>query len=76
MDGKLQDEDYIEYCNKCKEYVINLGGHCFNDDSHIIYILSDQEREEIQIDTIRKKIKNLRLKGEERPRYNVRTDNR
>lgn len=38
------------WCPKCVGFVIELGRHCFNDDSHIVDHLSPQEREELKTD--------------------------
>jgi hypothetical protein len=44
----MQEPDYIKYpylefCEKCNDYVISLNGHCFNDDSHKTKVLTNQE---------------------------------
>lgn len=46
MESKYDDLDREKnFCEECKEYVLNLNGHCINDDSHIVYSLSKRERE-------------------------------
>lgn len=40
-------EPFLEYCDKCKEYVISIQGHCINDDNHLTKVLTPDERKEI-----------------------------
>lgn len=40
------------WCKICDGFVIELGRHCFNDDSHMVDHLSPQEREDLKTDEI------------------------
>lgn len=42
----LFNEPWMEWCDHCNGYVISLGGHCINDDTHLTYSLTPQEREQ------------------------------
>lgn len=40
-------EPYKEWCDSCKDWVISLGGHCFNNDSHRTGVLTKEDRKEL-----------------------------
>lgn len=38
------NQPWMEWCDRCNGYVISLGGHCINDDTHRTYSLTPTER--------------------------------
>ncbi|MEK7484869.1 MAG: hypothetical protein AABZ60_11120 [Planctomycetota bacterium] len=37
-------EPYLGWCDICRQWVITLNGHCFNDDKHRTSIFTPEER--------------------------------
>lgn len=52
LNERPKDGGAYGWCKKCEGFVVALGRHCFNDDSHIVDHLSPQEREELKEDEI------------------------
>ncbi|MEK7483483.1 MAG: hypothetical protein AABZ60_04020 [Planctomycetota bacterium] len=50
------NQPWMEWCDRCNEYVISLGGHCINDDSHRTYSLTPIERAQSGLLTVPKEI--------------------
>lgn len=44
-------EPYWGWCESCKQWVIALNGHCFNDDVHKTSSFSPEERKQLYTDT-------------------------